>query len=217
MDDAVTAYEAMRVAEAAVKQIWKRRLGKLLFPYWCALENETAYVFGYTTADWSGRGARWDYPGVFVPVINKPDGTLQLEPSGPEFFQRHPELTEIPRHKLAPPLAWDTGVAEGLGLAGRPVTPYEGLLIARCVVERSWRKRKQGNLVMPTDYAREFDEFYAFSYDGDKPRPGIFGVKMLPLVRKCDGAVHEFMDPLPVEFRFPGQGRDIPRDQLLAP
>lgn len=101
-------------------------------------------------------------------MVNKRDGTLQLEPSGPEFFQRHPDLTEIPRHKLAAPLTWDTRVAEQIGLAGRPITPYEGLLIARSFVERSW-KRKRGNLVMPTDYAREFDEFYAFGYDGDKP------------------------------------------------
>lgn len=37
MDDAVTAYQAMHMAEAAVEQIWKRRWEKLVFSYADAL------------------------------------------------------------------------------------------------------------------------------------------------------------------------------------
>jgi hypothetical protein len=216
MGDAVTAYEAMNMAEAAVEQIWQRRWGKLVFPGTYAFEDEGVYVFGYNTKGWSGRGPRFDYPGVFVPVINKRDGTLQLEPSGPEFFRRHPDLTEVPWHRLAPPLTWDTSAPERVGLGGRPIRPHEGLLIARSFVEQSW-KRKRGNLIMPDRYACEFDEFYAFGYSGDRDSdPGIRVVPTI-LTRKCDGAVHVFMHPLPLALNFPGQEREIPLDRLEDP
>lgn len=219
--DAVTAFEAQEMACAAIKQIWKRRLGKPLFPAFYAFEDQSVYAFGYTTKQWNGDGPRYVYPGAFVPVIDKRDGSLQLEPSGPDFHGRHPDLTRIPDSKLIGPIPWKIKPAERLGLAGKQITPYEGLQVVRSVVERSWRRR-WGRLMFPDDYASEFDDFYAFGYDAkeaieDNDERYIRYGTVKALVRKRDGALYFCRYPLPLSMLFPGQERPIPPELLRAP
>lgn len=221
MPDAVTAFEARRLAIAAMRKTWRRPWKRMRFPLNHSFENATTYVFGYCTnrvddPEYLHRGAR-------VPFIRKADGTVYFEKCGPQLRQRYPDLLVVaPEWRLYEPMTWDTKVARRLHLGiDSEVTPFEAMTIVMAVVTKYW-KPSWGELIFPEDGAVEYDDFYSFGYGARECIEG-GDVKYLrlgsatPLIRKSDGGVHLIYQPPFLTEQFPGQRRPIPAELLRAP